>query len=84
MLFDYMTRTRKVSKIRIFLTILCLLVFGVVVSVADKCCTPEDLQYVNPAFVSDSSNEVAINLDAMSVSMDETNDTAVVQYIVQE
>ncbi len=84
MLFDYMTRTRKVSKTRIFLTILCLLIFGVVVSVADKCCTPVDLQYVNPTFVSDISKDVSINLDAMSVSMDETNDTAVVQYIIQE
>jgi len=84
MLFDCMTRTHKVSKTRIFLTILCLLIFGVVVSVADRCCTPADLQYVNPTFVSDTSKDVSINLDAMSVSMDETNDTAVVQYIVQE
>jgi len=58
--------------------------FGVLVSVADKLSTPNDLGYVNPAFVSDSSKEVVINLDAMSVSMDETNDMAVVQYIVQE
>ena len=58
--------------------------FGVLVSVADKLSTPADLGYVNPAFVSDSSREVAINLDAMSVSMDETSDMAVVQYIVQE
>ncbi len=79
-----MTRTHKVSKIRIFLTIACLLVFGVLVSVADRCCSPADLQYVNPTFVSDWSKDVAINLDAMSISMDETTDLAVVQYIVQE
>ena len=83
MLFDYMTRTHKVSKLRIFLTIACLLAFGVLVSVADKCCSPADLQYVNPTFVSNWSRDVAINLDAMSVSM-ETDDIAVVQYIVQE
>ena len=83
MLLYYMTRTRKVSKIRIFLTIVCLLVFGVLVSVADRCCSPADMQYVNPTFVSDGSKDVAINLDAMSVSM-ETDDIAVVQYIVQE
>lgn len=79
-----MTRTRKVSKIRIFLTIACLLVFGVLVSVADRCCSPAELQYVNPTFVSNWSKDVAINLDAMSISMDDTNDIAVVQYIVQE
>ena len=79
-----MTRTHKVSKLRIFLTIACLLIFGVLVSVADRCCSPADLQYVNPTFVSDWSKDVAINLDAMSISMDETTDLAVVQYIVQE
>ena len=84
MLFDCMTRTHKVSKLRIFLTIACLLIFGVLVSVADRCCSPADLQYVNPTFVSNWSKEVAINLDAMSISMDETTDLAVVQYIVQE
>ena len=83
MLFDYMTRTHKVSKIRIFLTIACLLIFGVLVSVADRCCSPADLQYVNPTFVSNWSKDVAINLDAMSISM-ESEDVAVVQYIVQE
>lgn len=39
---------------------------------------------MNPAFVSDSTKGVAINLDAMSISMDETTDLAVVQYIVQD
>ena len=34
--------------------------------------------------MSNSSREVAINLDAMSISMDDTSDAAVVQYIVQE
>ena len=43
-----------------------------------------DLDYVNPSFVSYWSRDVAINLDAMSVSMDETTDLAVVQYIVQD
>ena len=83
MLFDCMTRTRKVSKIRIFLTIACLLIFGVLVAVADRYCSPTDLQYVNPTFVSQGSKDVAINLDAMSISM-ESEDVAVVQYIVQE
>ena len=78
-----MTRTHKVSKLRIFLTIACLLIFGVLVSVADRCCSPADLQYVNPTFVSEWSKDVAINLDAMSISM-ESEDIAVVQYIVQE
>jgi len=79
-----MTRTRKVSKRKIFLTIACLIIFGVLVSVADRCSSPADLQYVNPSFISNSSREVAINLDAMSVSMDDAGDAAVVQYIVQE
>ena len=83
MLFYCMTRTHKVSKLRIFLTIACLLIFGVLVSVADRCCSPTDLQYVNPTFVSEWSKDVAINLDAMSISM-ESEDIAVVQYIVQE
>ena len=83
MLFDYMTRAHKVSKIRIFLTIACLLVFGVLVAVADRYSSPADLQYVNPTFVSEWSSDVAINLDAMSISM-ESEDVAVVQYIVQE
>ena len=84
MLFDCMTRTHKVSKTRIFLTIACLLIFGVLVSVADRCSSPADLTYMNPTFVSDWSKDVAINLDAMSVSLDESTDLAVVQYIVQE
>jgi len=83
MLFDCMTRTHKVSKSRIFLTIACLLIFGVLVSVADRCTTTTDLNYINPTFVSDRSKDVAINLDAMSISM-ESDDVAVVQYIVQE
>ena len=83
MLFDCMTRTHKVSKLRIFLTIACLLIFGVLVAVADKCCSTTDLQNVNPVFVSDWSKDIAINLDAMSISM-ESEDVAVVQYIVQE
>ena len=83
MLFDCMTRTHKVSKGRIFLTIACLLIFGVLVSVADRCSPSADLQYVNPNFVSNWSKDVAINLDAMSISM-EDDDLAVVQYIVQE
>ncbi len=83
MLFDCMTRTHKVGKLRIFLTIACLLIFGVLVSVADRCCSSTDLQYVNPTFVSNLSNDVAINLDAMSISM-EAEDIAVVQYIVQQ
>lgn len=84
MLFDCMTRTRKVRKGRIILTITCLFIFVVLVSIADRFTTATDLEYVNPAFVSDSSRDVAINLDAMSISMDETTDLAVVQYIVQE
>ena len=84
MLFDCMTRTHKVSKLRIFLTIACLFIFGVLVTVADRYCSPADLQYVNPTFVSNWSRDVAINLDAMSISMDETTDLAVVQYIVQD
>ena len=84
MLFVCMTRTHKVSKGKIFLTIACLLIFGVLVSVADRCTTTTDLESMNPVFVGNWSNDVAINLDAMSVSMDEVNDIAVVQYIVQE
>ena len=83
MLFDYMTRTHKVSKGRIILTITCLFVFGCFVFLADRYVSSEDLQYVNPTFVSNGSSDVAINLDAMSVSM-ETEDVAVVQYIVQQ
>ena len=84
MVFDCMTRTRKVSKRKIFLTIACLFIFGALVALADRYSTASDLSYVNPSFVSSESNKVAINLDAMSVSMDETTDFAVVQYIVQE
>ena len=85
MLFVFMTRTHKVSKVRIILTLACLLIFGVFVSIADRSCTTAtDLDYINPAFVSDFSSDVAINLDVLSVSMDETTDLAVVQYIVQE
>ena len=58
--------------------------FGVLVVVADKCATPTWLEYVNQNFVSGGSKDVSINLDAMSISMDDTNDAAVVQYIVQE
>jgi len=83
MLSNCMTRTHKVSKIRIFLTIACLIIFGVLVSVADRCCSPTDLQYVNPTFVSEWSKDVSINLDATSISM-EAEDIAVVQYIIQE
>lgn len=79
-----MTRTHQVSKSRIFLTIACLFIFCALICLADRCTTSTDLDYVNPAFVSDSTKGVAINLDAMSISMDETTDLAVVQYIVQD
>jgi hypothetical protein len=84
MLFVYMTRTHKISKRKIIFTIACLLIFGVLVVVADRCASPAELQYVNQNFVSGGSKDVSINLDAMSISMDDTNDAAVVQYIVQE
>jgi len=79
-----MTRTHQVSKSRIFLTIACLFIFCALICLADRCTTSTDLEYVNPVFVSDSTKWVAINLDAMSISMDETTDLAVVQYIVQD
>lgn len=79
-----MTRTRKVRKSKVILTITCLIMFAVLVTVADRFTTASDLEYVNSTFISDSSKDVSINLDAMSVSMDETTDLAVVQYIVQE
>ena len=84
MLFVYMTRTHKISKRKIIFTIACLLIFGVLVVVADRCASPAELQYVNQNFVSGGSKDVSINLDAMSISMDDTNEAAVVQYIVQE
>ena len=84
MLINCMTRTRKVRKSKVILTITCLIMFAVLVTVADRFTTASDLEYVNSTFVSDSSRDVSINLDAMSVSMDETTDLAVVQYIVQE
>lgn len=79
-----MTRTHKISKRKIIFTIACLLIFGVLVVVADRCASPAELQYVNQNFVSGGSKDVSINLDAMSISMDDTNEAAVVQYIVQE
>ena len=84
MLTICMTRTRKVRKSKVILTITCLIMFAVLVTVADRFTTASDLEYVNSTFISDSSKDVSINLDAMSVSMDETTDLAVVQYIVQE
>ena len=84
MLLVCMTRTRKVSGWRVIFTIACLIIFGALISVADKCTNSTDLEYINPDFVWDWSKDVAINLDAMSISMDETTDLAVVQYIVQE
>lgn len=84
MLLVCMTRTRKVSRGRVIFTIACLIIFGALVSVADKCTNSTDLEYINPNFVWDWSKDVVINLDAMSISMDETTDLAVVQYIVQE
>lgn len=83
MLLLYMTRTRKVSKGKILLTIASLLLFCVLVAFADRNTATSNIEYINPAFISDNSKSVAINLDAMSVSMDEENDIAVVQYIVQ-
>jgi LysM repeat protein len=43
-----------------------------------------DVGYINPAFVGDSKSDVTIDMNALSISVDETDDTAVVQYIVQE
>ena len=74
----------KGSSGNLALTPACLLIFGVLVVVADRCASPAELQYVNQNFVSGGSKDVSINLDAMSISMDDTNDAAVVQYIVQE
>jgi hypothetical protein len=52
---------------------------------ADKLSSsPEVIGYINPAFLGDSGNDVVINMDKLSINVDETDDTAVVQYIVQE
>jgi len=52
---------------------------------ADKLSSsPDTIGYVNPAFLGDSGNDVTINMNKLSINVNESNDTAVVQYIVQE
>lgn len=80
-----MTRHQKVSKVKIVGTIATLLVFIVLIVSADKLSSsPEAMGYVNPAFLGDSGNDVTINMNTLSINVDETNDIAVVQYIVQK
>lgn len=61
------------------------MVFVLLIVNADKISYGNnDVGYINPAFIGDSKRDVTIDMDALSISVDETDDTAVVQYIVQE
>ena len=80
-----MTRHQKVSKAKLVGTIVTLIIFVVLIVNADKLSSsPEAIGYINPAFLGDSGNDVTINMDKLSINVNESNDTAVVQYIVQE
>jgi len=72
MYYFYMTRNRKTSKIKIISTGLFLVLFVITIVFADRfTSSANDMQYVNPAFVGDSRNDVAINMNAMSVDFNE-------------
>ncbi|MDR0650346.1 MAG: LysM peptidoglycan-binding domain-containing protein [Candidatus Peribacteria bacterium] len=80
-----MTRNQKVSKLKVFSTVIALVVLVVLIANADKLgSSSEVVGYINPAFVGDSGRDVTINMNNLSISVDERDDTAVVQYIVQE
>jgi hypothetical protein len=70
---------------KIISTVASLVVLVVLIANADKLSSSSDeVGYINPAFVGDSGKDVTINMDTLSISVDENDDTAVVQYIVQE
>ncbi|MDR2189916.1 MAG: LysM peptidoglycan-binding domain-containing protein [Candidatus Peribacteria bacterium] len=80
-----MTRNQKVSKVKIVSTIMALIVLVVLIANADKLSSSSDVVgYINPAFIGDSGKDVTINMNNLSIAVDEKDDTAVVQYIVQE
>jgi hypothetical protein len=80
-----MTRNQKVSKIKVISTIVSLIVFVVLIVNADKLSSSSEVVgYINPAFVGDSGRDVTINMDTLSISVDENDDIAVVQYIIQD
>jgi LysM repeat protein len=80
-----MTRNQKVSKVKVFSTIIALIIFVVLIVNADKLNSSKEVMgYINPAFVGDSGRDTTINMDAISININETDDIAVVQYIVQE
>ncbi|MDR2416487.1 MAG: LysM peptidoglycan-binding domain-containing protein [Candidatus Peribacteria bacterium] len=80
-----MTRHQKVSKLKVFSTVIALVVLIVLIVNADKLnSSSKVVGYINPAFLGDSGKDVTINMNNLSISVDERDDTAVVQYIVQE
>jgi surface antigen len=57
----------------------------VLIANADKLTsTASDMGYINPAFVGDSEKDVTINMDTFKTTIDDTDEGAIVQYIVQE
>ena len=68
---------------KIAVTVVSLIVFIVLIVNADKIGSSNDLSYINKVFVGDSKNDVTIKMDTMIISVDEQDDLAVVQYIVQ-
>jgi len=60
-----------------------LLIFVLLIVNADRLASNSDIGYINPVFVGDSKKDVTINMDALSISVDASDDTAVVQYVVQ-
>ncbi|MDR0608191.1 MAG: LysM peptidoglycan-binding domain-containing protein [Candidatus Peribacteria bacterium] len=80
-----MTRNHQVSKAKIIGTIVSLVVFVVLIANADKLTsTASDMGYINPAFVGDGGKDVTINMDTFKTTIDDTDEGAIVQYIVQE
>ena len=78
-----MTRNRKVSRVKIGSAMAALLIFVLLIVNADRLASNSDIGYINPVFVGDSKKDVTINMDALSISVDASDDTAVVQYVVQ-
>lgn len=78
-----MTRRKQVNKGKIFGAFASMILFVIVIANADKLSPSEEQGYINPAFIGEGNAIPTINMDALSISIDDTEEGTVIQYIVQ-
>jgi len=81
-----MTRNSGVSKTRILFTSLIIFLFTIIVVRADAFSNSiEDQKIkVNPNFIWSEDDTIGINPDNINITTDDTGDTPIIHYVVQE